>query len=156
MRRPLHNAPPPGHPVIDALGSPQAMLTGVLDKLDALAVDVSSFEADHICFRCATVDEYRVLRHTQHMCPSSTATLMQNFDPSVLSLDRTCHPYIISYPILSHAISRYRACSWFARSRASITFLYHYHNTHTHYAFSCAFVSISLCVPCWHRTGSCS
>ena len=62
MRRPLHNAPQPEHPehpVVTALGSPEGCVSGILEWLGQLGIDVSPFEADHICFRCATTSEYR-------------------------------------------------------------------------------------------------
>ena len=52
------------------LGSPEVVLTGILDKLRELGVDVSAYEADHICFRCASVEEYRVSSITN---PSKSA-----------------------------------------------------------------------------------
>jgi len=65
MRRPMQNAPQPaiaaGHPVTGALGSPDALLAAVFQKLEEVGVDVASgCEADHVCYRCASVDEYKV------------------------------------------------------------------------------------------------
>eukprot|EP00290_Baffinella_frigidus_P005316 CAMPEP_0180124274 /NCGR_PEP_ID=MMETSP0986-20121125/4561_1 /TAXON_ID=697907 /ORGANISM="non described non described, Strain CCMP2293" /LENGTH=200 /DNA_ID=CAMNT_0022063597 /DNA_START=171 /DNA_END=773 /DNA_ORIENTATION=- len=46
------------HPVIKELGSPGALLEGVFALLDRLDIDASTFEADHVCFRCADAMEY--------------------------------------------------------------------------------------------------
>eukprot|EP00290_Baffinella_frigidus_P056991 CAMPEP_0180374566 /NCGR_PEP_ID=MMETSP0989-20121125/22080_1 /TAXON_ID=697907 /ORGANISM="non described non described, Strain CCMP2293" /LENGTH=208 /DNA_ID=CAMNT_0022371983 /DNA_START=172 /DNA_END=800 /DNA_ORIENTATION=+ len=46
------------HPVIKELGSPGALLEGVFALLDRLEIDASTFEADHVCFRCADASEY--------------------------------------------------------------------------------------------------
>ena len=73
MRRPLHDAPQPavaaGHPVAEALGSPDELLTLVFRKLDELGVDVAAagYEADHVCYRCSTTDEYKVRITSTHI-----------------------------------------------------------------------------------------
>ena len=51
---------PDEHPVTSGLGSPDEMIERVLERLSQLSVDVSAYEADHICFRCASAAEYRV------------------------------------------------------------------------------------------------
>ena len=47
------------HPVCAALGSPDKLLGAVSAKLNDLGVDVSTYEADHVCFRCSSIEEYR-------------------------------------------------------------------------------------------------
>ena len=61
MRRPLHNAPQPEHPVALELGSPGEVVSTVLERLSELGIDAMAYEADHICFRCATTAEYKVV-----------------------------------------------------------------------------------------------
>ena len=73
MRRPLRDAPQPAvaarHPVAEALGSPDELLTAVFRKLEELGVDVAAagYEADHVCYRCSTTDEYKVRITSTHI-----------------------------------------------------------------------------------------
>ena len=64
MRRPLHNAPEPAesHPVAEALGSPESMLSGILDKLSQLGIDVAPYEVRASAGNCRSADAVAAAR----------------------------------------------------------------------------------------------
>jgi hypothetical protein len=64
MRRPLHNAPEPAesHPVAEALGSPESMLSGILDKLAQLGIDVAPYEVRASAGACRPADAVAAAR----------------------------------------------------------------------------------------------
>ena len=48
--------------IIDVLGEYESFLDNVFEELNALKVDVSNFEIDHICYRVETKNRYNELK----------------------------------------------------------------------------------------------